>query len=266
MTKKAKIITLTLGSLAILGMGGAYAENLYQQQAEYKECLAREEIFLGKDRQNLSQKAPRSPEAFKLEANIREVEKVARERCRPKTATEIQKIVKDKKEGHEQYLLQLAETRKKEFEDRKNGLLEPQPLKPSELGVSSDFFENRYELDPHAYSTNTWTGYMDENDLYSLVSVSAGSVEANTLQGKISLVEVVGGKEKVSSGEYKRSAYLTPTATGPVRITAEKNGVLTLESLAVTRTDFDRGSQTSKEVSTPGGATYYFDLKTRTFR
>ncbi|MEK7538565.1 MAG: hypothetical protein AAB552_01860 [Patescibacteria group bacterium] len=255
MTKKVKIITLTLGSLAILGMGGAYAENLYQQQAEYKECLAREEIFLIKPRQSVSQETPGSPEALKWAKALQEGEARAKEQCRPKTSAEIKKMLASKKAVREAHLLEVEEW-------KKQGLLEPQRANPRDLGID----EHADNYRKGVYQTNAWRGYSDEQRLDSLMFVIAGSASGNIPQGQVIILD------KGYGGPA--SEYPTPTATGPVRITAEKDGVLTLESLAGTYDVYESGpageipfsEQKHEKVTAIGGVTYYFDLKTRTFR
>ena len=64
----------------------------------------------------------------------------------------------------------------------------------------------------------------------------------------------------------KKYYYPTPTVTGPVRIIAEANGVLTLKSVGGEFGKYDEASDRHLKIQVPGGATDIFDLRTRTYR
>lgn len=67
-------------------------------------------------------------------------------------------------------------------------------------------------------------------------------------------------------GQTFRRTFPTPTKTGPVKIVSEKNGIVTLESVAGTFQTYDDGGAKDGTVKTPGGTTYTFDLSTMTYR
>jgi hypothetical protein len=95
------------------------------------------------------------------------------------------------------------------------------------------------------------------------VGVYAGYVPTDPARGALA---VYGNFE--NSSQYQ--VYLTPTATGPVRIVSEENGILKLQSVAGTY-DKDlmvptKDGLTSVQVKTPGGGTYVFDLATKSYK
>ncbi|VAW33158.1 hypothetical protein MNBD_CPR01-257, partial [hydrothermal vent metagenome] len=57
-----------------------------------------------------------------------------------------------------------------------------------------------------------------------------------------------------------------PTATGPLKIVSEANDILVLQSVAGTYEAYDLNTNTLHDVTTKGGTTYKFDLKTRMFK
>jgi hypothetical protein len=104
---------------------------------------------------------------------------------------------------------------------------------------------------------NYWGGILN-----GCQRVYAGYEPRNPLQGHLAIYD--------HPGQWAAyDLFPTPTATGPVRIIGERDGVLTLESLSGI---FDRDTSsdpaggpdgsTVAHVTTPGGARYVFDLRT----
>jgi hypothetical protein len=156
------------------------------------------------------------------------------------------KIIQDK--------LTLADETIKKMEERAKSEARNQQLKPSELGIFD-------EMDPTLLGkeynppVNGWIGYINN----TLVQAGGSNVAANPKQGVLFVMEA----ENISSSKV----YPTPTATGPVKIVAENNGILTLKSIAGTNEMYsETDARVSGGVKTPGGDTYYFNLITRQFR
>ncbi|MEK7510021.1 MAG: S8 family serine peptidase [Patescibacteria group bacterium] len=158
------------------------------------------------------------------------------------------RIVEEKRKGHEEHLREVEEW-------KRQGLLEPKKLPPSDLGIKT--------LDPVLHwsvfrQNNVWQGYLDENSLDSLIIVAAGGSYPAPKQGMVVVLEKsFGGPSKT---------YPTPTATGPVKIVSEMNGVLTLESLAGEFEVYHEDTDMREKVKTLGGSIYHFDIRTRTFQ
>jgi len=96
--------------------------------------------------------------------------------------------------------------------------------------------------------------------------VYAGYDPTNPLQGQLAVYN-----DPENPDRY--DLFPTPTATGPVRIVAEKNGLLTVWSVQGKfdrNTSFDSTASTddslSNSVEAPGGAMYVFDLRTLRYR
>ncbi len=72
----------------------------------------------------------------------------------------------------------------------------------------------------------------------------------------------------IFNGSPRYDTYYTPTATGPIKIIAEKNGVLTLQSTGGTYVIYDdnKSADEYEQVTVSGGKLYYFDLKTEVFK
>ncbi len=101
--------------------------------------------------------------------------------------------------------------------------------------------------------TNTWTGYV--NGKFMVVTGTAQ--RADPSQG---VLFVMNDFTPVGS-----QTIPAPTATGPLKIVSEANGVLLLQSVGGTYEAYDADTNTRHEVTTKGGAMYTFDLRTRTF-
>jgi hypothetical protein len=93
--------------------------------------------------------------------------------------------------------------------------------------------------------------------------IYAGYNPADPLQGELVVYDH-------PDEPWRYEVYPTPTATGPVRIVAEKDGVLTLSSV---RGTFDRHTETAtpegstfEAAKAPGGAAYTFDLSNLRYR
>lgn len=102
---------------------------------------------------------------------------------------------------------------------------------------------------------NTWQGYVDGK----LVSITGTAQRDNPSQGVLFVWEP-------DNGIGTSRTYLAPTATGPLKIISEENGVLTIQSLAGTYEANDIQTDARSEVKTKGGDTYSFLLEAREFR
>jgi hypothetical protein len=219
MTKQTKLyIGIAVGVLALGGVGAAVA---YDQV-----CVDPEAQMLRLFKWQGGEKTPEGQEKLK---GLPIFEKLEKEWCGRQNMSkeERDRIVEEKKRG------ELEREREREKEGQE-GKLEPRRLLESELGIQPypiDFVppENAY-LQP----TNTWLGYQGD----TLISITGTAKSDDPKQGAIYVMEngqIVGGK-----------VYLTPTATGPVKVVFENGGVVTLQST--------------------GAATYSFDLKTMSFK
>jgi len=102
---------------------------------------------------------------------------------------------------------------------------------------------------------NSWIGFRDGK----YYRYTAGYQRPDPSAGLL----IIEGDDIVGSPVILR----TPTSTGPVYISAEKDGILTLKSKAGKFDAFDMyGDQVHRTVVTPGGATYYFDTRLNEFK
>lgn len=240
MSKYTKIILLVLGILAVFGVGGALAvDNICSPDPEIEGLRAK------------SQELGRSPsEREKLQEILIVSEEDWWQRCRRNlfmTKEERTRIVEEKRRGHEQAMREFAEQAKMASSTTRQ-------VPPSELGILPPLdatILGREFLMP----TNSWRGYVNGK----LIAVTGTGLSDDPMQGSIFVTEnghVVGSK-----------TYPTPTATGPVKITGENGGVITLESIAGSFEKKEQGTGIVVEtVVTPGSMIYYFDLRTRTFQ
>lgn len=138
--------------------------------------------------------------------------------------------------------------------------LHPSPNVEAPLGIFE--INSVTEIDKEFYIINQWRGksnYMDEEKTMLYGGVYAGNDISNPHQGQILIYN-----QRHMPGNF----YSTPTATGPVRIVSEKDGVLTLKSIGgeykVYNPSLDAEHQ--EKVKVKGGMMYYFNLKTRLFK
>ena len=137
--------------------------------------------------------------------------------------------------------------------------LHPSPNVEEPLGIFE--INSGIEFDKEFHIINQWRGksnYIDDERTMLYGGVYAGNHRSNPFQGEILIYN-----QQHMPGKY----YPTPTATGPVRIISEKNGVLTLQSVGGEyEQSVDHGAAPSIKVIVQGGVTYHFNLKTRLFR
>jgi hypothetical protein len=107
--------------------------------------------------------------------------------------------------------------------------------------------------------TNSWWGYVDG----TLTTVTGTAYYDDPSQGALFVWEP--GTTTPSNIGSSRT-YPAPTATGPLKIVSEANGILTARSLAGTYEVYDINTDTRHYVTTAGGTTYMFDVASRTFR
>lgn len=100
-----------------------------------------------------------------------------------------------------------------------------------------------------------WRGYANEK----LVTIVTGSFYADPGQGIVVVMEGV-----FDPTQFK--TYKTPSATGPVKIVAESNGILILESITGTFEVYREETNTRENVITPGKSVYHFNTTTRKFQ
>ncbi len=233
MNKKTKIALFSLVALPLLSIS---AMAMYNQVCIDPEA----EVFRGLQKKGILSEL----EKEKLKG-LAVLEREEAKRCSLSflSGGEKEKIVAEKQRSHEERL------REKE-EQKQQGLLEPKRLPSSELGIRI--------IDPALGSlvlrqTNAWQGYLDD----TLFLVAAGGSYPNPSQGMVIVLR--GG----FSGE--REIYFTSTATGPVKIIAEKDGILTLESISGKYEVYREDTDSREKVTTPGGAIYRFNVRTRAF-
>lgn len=228
MTNKTKIISLSVAAVLLIGtFGSAFA---YDQACTTPEAqMIREAVQTGNSKDPAIQaKLASLPLLEKLEARICSLQKMSPE--------EVAAIVA-----------------KKQADPGFTPSLDANPLPPVTLGVQA-------AIDPTFLGqslipgTNTWTGYVNGK----FVVVTGTAEKADPSQGVLFVMNdftPVGAK-----------AIYAPTATGPLKIVSEANGVLTLQSIAGTYEAYNADTNTRHDVTTKGGATYTFDLASRTFK
>ena len=139
----------------------------------------------------------------------------------------------------------------RELEDREK--MAP-PAPPPELGILPYPIDAKLLGDGFSPPTSSWRGQINGE----LITVAGSALSSDPMQGMVFVMK--------DSSVATSKTYPTPTATGPVKIVSESNGVLTLKSIASTYEVYHEDTDTRESVKTPGGATYYFDVKTRVFQ
>lgn len=107
--------------------------------------------------------------------------------------------------------------------------------------------------------TNTWKGDIDGQ----LTTVTGTAYLDKPSQG---VLFVWVPATTTASGLGSTQDYPAPTATGPLKIVSESNGVITAVSLAGTYEAYDMNTNTLHDVTTTGSTTYTFDLTSRSFK
>jgi hypothetical protein len=254
MAKKTKIILIASIAVILLA-GGVYAVD---QSNDFGQCVAFHAQEYGKLRRMMDEAPPGSEEARMYGEWLRQAEADAREDCRTKSQDEIRQIVANK--------IRIAEEARLEKERwSEQGLLDPgkeripasdlgiytpeRPIGPSGLTMDPSVMDKGYV----SKATNSWVGYVGAN----LVRVYATAQDSNPMQG-IVFVDAFGAADS-------RQYIATPTATGPVKIISESNGVLTLQSIAGVYEVYREATDTIEYVTAPGGTTYRFSVLTRKF-
>lgn len=157
---------------------------------------------------------------------------------------DIQAIIEDKNRIHQQHLDNMA-------------IQQPRPTEPNPFVGILDAGQVPAAFKPSEFKPlNFWGG--DINNVR--IGVYAGYRPDNPMQGVI----IVFDNPESSAGQD----YSVPIAAGPVRIIAEKNGVLTLQAIAGDFEEFtgDDSGQPATMVHTTGGRKYFFDLSSRSFK
>ncbi len=236
MRNKLKIITVTtLGFTAAIVTGSVFA---------YDHICKDPEIEILKE---LQAKGATSPQDLEKLKDLPDLEAAEAKRCRylkNLTAADKARIVEEKRLGHEARLREIEE-------QRAQGLMDPVPLPPSPFKGILDAKDVPFpftDIHPKNFGAlSFWGGAVDEDQ----VDVFSGYDPKEPLQGMV----LVGGV----------GYYLTPTKTGPLMIISEKDGILTLRSIAGRYEVYHIEDDTREHVQTQGGAEYRFDIRTRTF-
>jgi hypothetical protein len=242
MTQKTKISILIVGILAIIGVGAVVARE------KNEPCISAELKWM---RKMELERGP-LPETGKIsKESLRALEKEA-EPCEAAVARQKSFTSEEKAKEREALRLEGEQHRKNLEEAARLEQLNWKPIPDSELGIKAI-------LDPvkGTIYTNRWIGYEPDKPKSPLTytEVYAGGFGDNPLQGFIEVNTKTGGRIE------------TPTATGPVKIIAEKDGILTLESQKGEYGVYDPDDESRGEVvKTPGGVLYYFDIRNRTFQ
>ncbi len=151
---------------------------------------------------------------------------------------------KIKEKRYSEFLKQKAETASQS----------PESISKPHLGILKDGVDPFLSGSVFKQTDIAWRGYVDGK----IITVVTGVFNSDPLQG---IIAVMNG-----TWNFKPEQYLTPTATGPVRITEIKDGVLTLESIAGKYEVFDINTGMRDQILTPGNEVYYFNLKERRFQ
>lgn len=152
------------------------------------------------------------------------------------------------------------EKEEEEYKDKvRKGLLPPRPLpNPMQAGI-----RDGSEIEPSGDKftvINYWTAgdfFNKQAAKFDRIFFVAGASLANPQQGIVRVDDF--------SLTPPLRYYPSPTATGPLKVIAENNGILTLTSMKGIYNAYDFAMDVSSKVSTPGGATYYFDTNARAF-
>ena len=112
-------------------------------------------------------------------------------------------------------------------------------------------------MPPAGYNDFRTFGYWGGMVSSGYMGVRAGAAQKSPQQGAVLVSDATTG--------VGANIYNTPSATGPVEIVSEANGVLVLHSIAVSVDVYDEVADRHTTVATQGGTTYTFDTKTRTF-
>lgn len=234
MNKKTKIILIFLAIFVIFSAGAVIGYN--------KVCINPEAQMLRElqQKKNLSEADKEKIKSLPI-LEIEETKNCAFWNISKK---EKKRIIEEKRKGHENYL-------QEQEKQKQQGLLDPQKLSFPELGIRT--------IDQALQSStfrqiNAWQGYLDN----SLILVAAGSNYTNPLQGMLVVLKGgFGGQQQI---------YFTPTLTGPIKIIAEKNGILTFKSIAGEYEVYRENIDKREKIKVPGNIIYYFNLRTKMFQ
>ncbi|HET8574885.1 MAG TPA: hypothetical protein VFM02_01785 [Candidatus Paceibacterota bacterium] len=128
------------------------------------------------------------------------------------------------------------------------------PLPPVVLGVRDAISPTYLKQQGLIPGINSWAGYVDGK--FMVVTGTAETTDPS--QG---ILFVMNGFNPTGS-----QVISAPIATGPLKIVSEANGTLTVQSVAGTYEVYDANTDTRRDVTTKGGTTYTFNLKSRTFK
>jgi hypothetical protein len=135
------------------------------------------------------------------------------------------------------------------------GLLETKaPVEPKPGIYTNEKLDPTILGNGYLIATNYWIGRVGGTS----VMVVATALQANPTQGVVVVLE--------NGDPTSAKTYTSPTATGPLKVVAEKSGSLTLQSVAGTYEVYNMDTDTRTNVTTAGGATHTFDLATKAFR
>lgn len=190
-------------------------------------------------RQLKQKEGPNGPHAEKLESLA--LLEAGEAKCR-----EEQKLSREEKAKLAAQKLELYRENLQKLEER------------AKAASPSEALTGIFEIAPSPEEKDT---FIPENVWQSETdTVAAGANYENPMQGEV-IVYTDPGDMGLQS-----NVISTPTATGPVRIVSEVNGVLTLESLAGKYRPMHNGQLTNEVVETPGGARYHFSVRTNKFQ
>lgn len=243
MTQKTKISILVVGILAIIGVGAVVARE------KNEPCVSAELKWMRKmefERGPLPEKGKISKES------LRALEKEA-EQCESAVAREKNLTPEGRAKELEARRLEGEKHRKDLEEAARSAELNKKPISDSEFGIKAIYDPVSKEF----IGINRWIGYEPSKPRSdsTYIEVYAGGFTYEPLQGAVMVNAKNGG------------TFRTPTATGPVKIIAENDGVLTLESQKGEYGVYDPDDKSKGEVvKAPGSVLYYFDIRNRTFQ
>ena len=162
----------------------------------------------------------------------------------------------------------ISDAAQKSYDDRRHQIQQyeaylqenptkPGPLQPDETrGIHEKSLSDSVDIKAYKAFDVYWSAGREPEE-WNAPIFSSGYKFENPLQG---LVEYHHGWER----DFKY--YPSPTATGPLKIVSEKDGVLTLVSVAGEYAMHDlAGENPERIVKAPGGSTYLFDTNTLQF-
>jgi hypothetical protein len=186
-----------------------------------------------------------SAQEFAALVNLQTREEKCREWTRLTPEQQAQEIAKRRQLALAHFRLILAEEARMVASAGKDELPRPGPIDTED---PTFYGKETYAM------VDSWLSYVDGHAIYS----TGAYLRRNPNQGVVLLY--------IDGVSQPHASYLTPAASGPVRILSEVAGVLTLQSLAGKYDQTWEDDEPTGSVQTRGGTIFHFNIKTRQFQ